>query len=332
MRLENIVALSEGTLLNQPSITAFSSIALSLKEVARGALFIARNPEEIEQALQMGAYGILFDVKAQISDLESAWIKVNDINTALLKLLRFMLIEREVTTYHTDSVTLALAKQLQLPVECKIVDGAAHELFAKLRYANSGDKIIFRQSELTNLLFPTSKPLDVVQSHKIEMIEQTLFETSFIYNDRYYERALLSPFFIPFLQKLLNFLDRHGLDYAITSFKRIDHFSPVFVSKDLQVKEFGATERVLIFEPDVELVMQQIAFLDESASWAKLIVLLPKRNFQNKSQTNIFTYETTHDIIELLESTPFHYALIANQDRTLLDACVNHSKQMTINF
>jgi len=332
MRLENIVTLSEGSLLNQPSITAFTAVALSLKEVSRGALFIAYNPSDIDEALQLGAYGILFQGPTQITDNEVAWIKVTTLDTALLKLLRFILIEKEVTAFQTDSVTLELAKQLQLPAECKIADGSAATLFSTLRHANTNDKIIFKHNALTALLFPSSTPLEVLQVHKIEIIEQTLFETSFIYNDRYYERALLSPFFIPFLQKLLNFLDTHALSYAITSFKRIGHFSPVFVSKNLQIKEFGATERVLIFEPDIDLVMQQIAFLDESASWAKLICLIPKANYPDNAAETIFTYETTHDIMQILETTPFHYALIAKQEKSLLDEYVSQSKQMTINF
>ncbi len=39
------------------------------------------------------------------------------------------------------------------------------------------------------------------------------------------------------------------------------HFIPVFTNSRLEIKEFGSSDRVVIFEPLVELIDEQIDFL-----------------------------------------------------------------------
>ncbi|MDD2950034.1 MAG: hypothetical protein PHU29_04535 [Sulfuricurvum sp.] len=47
MRLENILALTKGTLLGEPSVSLFESVVFDPSKVKRGSFFIAYFPEDI---------------------------------------------------------------------------------------------------------------------------------------------------------------------------------------------------------------------------------------------------------------------------------------------
>ena len=68
MRLENLLALTHGSLLNEPFVKLFSSVVLDAKAVRRGDLFMAFDETAIEEAIFNGAYGIVFSKPTQISD------------------------------------------------------------------------------------------------------------------------------------------------------------------------------------------------------------------------------------------------------------------------
>jgi ferrochelatase len=320
MRLENLLALTQGTLQNQPFVTRFDGISFDAKKVKRGNLFIAFNNSDIDEAILHGAYGIIFDKPTQITDNEIAWIKVGDVNDTLMRLLRFHLIEKELDVYETDLITIKLAQQIMTDSNFLVLGKSIKDDFMRLWDVPQKAKILYCPKLIDRDTFVTSKILPNSYKDEVTIVEQTLFETSFIFNDIFYERQLLSPFFISYLERLLNFYKMNEINYRLRSFTPIDNFEAVFTNKDLSIKEFGASDRVLIFEPDFELIHSQISFLKRQANWAKIIYVLPMAKahpFENIE--DIFTYESQQDIIKVLKSTPFHFALIAEQDRTLLE-------------
>jgi hypothetical protein len=333
MRLENLLALTQGTLQNHPFVTRFEGISFDARKVKRGNLFIAFDTTQIDEAILNGAYAIVFDRPTQIADNEIAWIKVGDVNDALMRLLRFHLIEKELDVYETDLITLKLARQIITENSFLVLGQSIKDDFMALWNIEAGAKVLYCPKLIDRDTFVTSKTLPTSYKDEITVVEQTLFETSFIFDDIFYERQLLSPFFISYLERLLNFYKIHRISYRLRSFTPIDNFEAVFTNKELCVKEFGASDRVLIFEPDFELIPSQISFLKRQANWAKIIYILPRAKalpFENIE--GIFTYESQSDIIDLLKTIPFHFALIAEQDKRILqsDALGRKSAQLTL--
>ena len=323
MRLENLLALTQGVLQNQPFVSRFDGISFDAKKVKRGNLFIAFSNAEIDEAILNGAYAIIFDRPTQIADNEIAWIKVDNVDDALMRLMRFHLIEKELDVYETDLITIKLARQIMTDRSLLVLGQSIKDDFLRLWDAETGSKVLYCPKLIDRDTFVTSKTLPSSYREEITIVEQTLFETSFIFDDVFYERQLLSPFFISYLERLLNFYKMNGVSYRLSAFTPIDNFEAVFTGKDLKIKEFGASDRVLIFEPDFELIPSQISFLKRQANWARIIYILPKAKalpFLNIE--GIFTYESQRDIINLLKSTPFHFALIAEQDKSILQTDV----------
>lgn len=331
MRIENILALTNGELINNPFVKNFENIVFNLKYVKRGDLFVAYDEETIQDAINEGAYGILFDTPTQISDTEIAWIKVDNCENALKRLLRFRLIEKNVRVYSCNEIILKLALQVSTDSNCIPVYGDAKSIYKQLGNLEDKATLLFCPSMSDINIFTDVQNLKVSEVEPITIIEQTLFETSFIYENIFYERQSISPFFMPYLEELLHLYKSLKIKYTLKKFVAIDHFEAVFTNKNFEIKEFGTSDKVLIFEPKSELIDLEISFLQKNASWAKSIYIIPSA-IDGIRNDNVFIYENSNQIIDILKENDFHFALITGVDKEILSKPITNQAQLALEF
>jgi len=335
MRLENTLALTHGELVNSPFVNSFHNIALDAKAVKRGDLFIAFDESSIEDAVFNGAYGVVFEKPTQITDSEIAWIKVANLEDALKRLLRFALIDKEITAYKCDEIILKLALQVVTEPKFIALHGDIKSIYKELSDIEHGSIVLFNPALTSTDLFTNIKELPKHSAQNINIIEQTLFETSFIYDNIFYERQLLSPFFMPYLGQLLYLFKILKINFRLRKFTPIDHFEPIFTNKNFEIKDFGTSDKVLIFEKSVSLIKNEINFLQKQATWAKIIYILPFtcKNILDSVQSDIvFLYKSENEIKNILKSTVFHFALIVGADKSILAKPLIKQTQLTLNF
>jgi len=319
MRLENFLALTKTSLYNEPCVNNFEDIVFEARKVQRGDLFFAYDEEEIAIAVQNGAYGIVCENKPlHVDDNEIAWIKSTDIDETLKRLLRFKVIEKEVVAYECNEIILKLALQVQTQANLLTVNGSLQHIYKHLDALEPRSTILFCSSLSDKNIFANIKSLPNTAMKKIEIMEQTLFETSFIYDDVFYERQLISPLFMPYLEELLHFYKSLNINFRIRKFTPIEHFEPVFTNKKFEIKNFGTSDKVLIFESNKDLMTSEIDFLQHRATWANVVFILPVGSVYDDN-TNIYEYESKDEILDILRSTRFNFALIVGVDKSILD-------------
>ncbi|WP_321778322.1 hypothetical protein [Sulfurimonas sp.] len=332
MRLENFLALTRAELINEPCVSNFENIIFDANKVKRGDIFFSFDENSIDAAVQNGAYGIVFDKPTLISDNEIAWIKVTNLDDALKRLLRFKLIEKEIIAYECNEIILKLALQVITQTSFLVVKGDMRTVFKSLWQIEDRATVLFCPTLNPRDMFANVKALPKTAVQPIEIMEQTLFETSFIYDDVFYERQLISPFFIPYLEELLHLLKNLKINFRLRKFTPIEHFEAVFTNKKFEIKNFGTSDKVLIFEPNTSLIDSEISFLQTRASWANIIFILPS-SIQQTENENIFVYESTEDILTLLKENSFHFALIVGVDKSILDReTTKQTQQLTLDF
>ncbi len=322
MRLENVLALTHAKLLNEPFVSNFTDIVFDVKNVKRGDLFMAFDESNIDDAILNGAYGIVFSKPTQISDSEIAWIKVQSLDDALKRLLRFKLLDKNVKVYETNEIVLKLALQVITEPSFIAISGNILDIAKQLWNIEDSSYILFCPSLSDKDIFTKTITLSDTTYKNIDIIEQTLFETSFIYNDLFYERQQISPFFIPYLEILLHLLKNIGVSYRLRKFTQIGHFEAIFTNKKFEIKEFGTSDKVLIFEKNSMLVESQITFLQSEATWAKIVYVIPKNGtslidkIQNKD--SLIVYNNQNEILNSLRGHHFHFALVIGVDKRIL--------------
>lgn len=333
MRLENVLALTHGKLINEPYVNNFTNIVFEAKAVKRGDLFIAFNEKEIEEAILNGAYGIMFCKPTQINDFEIAWIKTDNLEDAVKRILRFILIDKEIIAYECSEIVLKLALQVLTESNFVVLHGDIKKLYKSLYNIENSSTILFCPTLTTRDIFTKTLLLPKLGVPKIDIIEQTLFETSFIHNNIFYERQLISPFFIPFLETLLHLLTRININYRLRKFTPIDHFEAVFTNKNFEIKEFGTSDKVLIFEKNSAYIEQEIEFLQKEATWAKTFYLIPQDyQVDEKVQETlqVTRYQQPDEIISILKQNSFHFALIMGADKSILHQPLINNSQATL--
>ena len=331
MKLENFLALTRTTLINEPCINGFENIIFDLKKVKRGDLFFAYNVKEVEAAVANGAYGVIFDKPTQITDSEIAWIKSDDLDATLKRLLRFKMIEKEVTVYECNEIILKLSLQVITQTNFFVFHTDNQLLYKSLENMDEKVVVLFCPTLNDREIFTDIKTLPKTAIKPIEIMEQTLFETSFIYDDTFYERQLISPFFIPYLEELLHLFKNLKINFRLRKFTPIEHFEPVFVSKKFEIKNFGTSDKVLIFEKNTSLIDSEMIFLQKHASWANIIFIVPF-DVTCSDKVNIYKYKNEQEIIEILKGSGFNFALIVGVDKSILEKSKITSKQLTIDF
>jgi len=331
MRLENFLALTQSTLVNEPCVHSFENIVFEASKVKRGDLFFAYNTQEIPLAVENGAYGVIFDKPAQISDNEIAWIKADSLDNVLNKLLRFKTIEKEIIAYECNEIILKLSLQVITLPNFRTVFGDLKSIFKVISEAEAKTTLLFSPALTSKEMFAVVKKMPIATFEPIEIMEKTLFETSFIYNNIFYERQLISPFFIPYLEELLHLYKTLKIEYKLKKFTPIEHFEPVFTNKKFEIKNFGTSDKVLIFEPNIELIEEQISFLEQHASWANTIFIVP-HVIESKDSKNIFIYKNEKEIINILRNNLFNFALIVGVDKSILNRPLSNQTQLTIDF
>ncbi|MDF1879369.1 hypothetical protein JHD46_06930 [Sulfurimonas sp. SAG-AH-194-C20] len=324
MRLENVLALTHAELLNKPFVSNFTDIVFDVKNVKRGDLFMAFDETSIETAILNGAYGIIFSKPTQISDSEIAWIKVQSLEDALKRLLRFKLLDKNIKVYETNEIVLKLALQVVTESNFMAISGDILDIAKQLWNIEDSSYILFCPSLSDRDIFTKTIELSDTTYKNINIIEQTLFETSFIYNDVFYERQLISPFFIPYLEILLQLFKNIKVSYRLRKFTPIGHFEAVFTNKKFEIKEFGTSDKVLIFEKNTTLMESQINFLQSEATWAKIVYVVPssQKNVIQKieNKDTLIIYKSINEILNLLKKSTFHFALVLGVDKSILSA------------
>lgn len=330
MRLENILALTKGTLHSNPTISVFETIAFEVSKVKRGSLFVAYDPRDVKLALESGAYGILFDKPTQMGDSEVAWIQVDVIDNALKRLLRFYLLDKDLQVFACDPITLHLANFIQTPDTFCPIEGTMANIWEKLWDLEKKSVVLFSPTLTDSELFIQVDQLIRAQETTITIIEQTLFETSFIHNNTFYERQMLSPFFIPYLEHLLFFYTFMRIPFQLKNFSKMGHFTPVFTNRRLEEKEFGSSDCVVIFEPLLEFIDEQIDFLRQQASWSKTLYILPEtmKSSLTIGIESILFYRYVEEILVLLQTNSFHFALVAGADKSILNPARSSMTQL----
>ena len=241
------------------------------------------------------------------------------------------MVEKEVEAFSCEDIVFELARDIETNDQIVLAYGNMQELTKKLWDVPKGQKVLFSPSLVREELFTNIKELPHIIRHTLEIMERTLFEVSFIFQDFYYERILLSPFFLPFLERLLNFYVERNIPFRFKKFEHLTHFEILFTNKNFEPKEYGTSELVLIFEKDMRYFHQEIEFLLTHAPWARSIYLLPE-GYTMPECTACYSYTTKEELFSLLQQHSFHFAFVGGFTKELLTKRKNQALPRQLTF
>jgi len=258
MRIDDIVNITDAELVNSGYITEILAFSDTLKKVKREYLFISNDIEEIKEAITKGAYAILFSKNLEIIDDEIAWIRVEDIDEALLKLLKYKLLNK--TLYTTDDITLQIIKSINRDKRVAILDTI------KAEFLNDDYIYITSIDKIKNI---SVNKIELEDQIELTLLNTTIFLTEFIFNGKKYSLIFPSLYFKN-LKKGISFFEKLQLAYHLKDIK-LNRFIPEFVNSRFEKVGFGRTQKVLILGLKKDnYLMDEISYIFEKVKYAKV--------------------------------------------------------------
>ena len=317
MKIEDILNLTEGTLSNVPKVQAIEAATVYPSKVDHGDLFFSSNQEEIDKALENGAYAIVYDDENIVKkDDEIAWIKVSDIQLAAFKLIRYIIIKKEASFYLLSEHEMTFLKMI-LTHKTNIAFIADDWRKAFEQILNSTDALfVGTDKSLMELIKPDIPKLNrEVDGYAVS---DTLFKTTFKVGGFVYQEKELIPFHMEYLFRVIDFCNKEDLPYNLDRIKYTKHFMPVFIDLKLKSTRPSNSDRVAIFTDNLLDITKAREYVMRSNMWVKSIVLTPPKT-KVPGIDHPHWFESEEEIREILKSIHFNYAFIYNADRSILN-------------
>ena len=316
MKIEDILNLTEGLCTNTPQVQAIESATVYPSKVEHGDLFFSSNQEEIDQAIQKGAYAIVYDDESIIQkDAEIAWIKVNDIKLAAYKLLRYVTIKKEAQFFLVTPHEMTFFKMiLTHKTNIDFISDDWRKAFEQIVNAE-GRLYIGTNKELMKLIMPDIKKLE--RDVEGYIVCDTLFKTTFKVDNYVYQEKMLIPFHAEHLFRVIHFCNLHTLPYDIEKLKYSKHFTPVFIDNHLNSTQASKSEQVAIFTDNIPDIVEAREYIKRSNTWVKGIVLTPPKT-KVPGIDRPHWFEDAQEIREILKNTLFNYAFILKAEKHIL--------------
>ena len=307
MQISSIIDIIDGSLLNHPSISFIYSIKTDAKKVKEGDLFIVQNDEDITYAVKNGAFALIVDEKYEIIDNEIAWIQVDSIEDTIKRLIRFLLSTKRLTAFYCNSVSFELFQILKKPMvhtNIKFIPEKLSKFFRILDDLDENDIIICSNQDILDDIYPVNFNFNTKTYQIDNLIEHSIFETTFSFKDKYFSKIKLSSLYITEFLDVYSFL---GFDADLNKLKKFNCLKPIFVDKLINHTDYGKTDKFLLTQNNKDLALKEISYIKSKYKYAKILYLTTDEIDQSSEIDYIFI-NSLNQIKQLLKKVSFNAA------------------------
>ena len=272
MQISALTDIVEGKLLNTPAISFITQSHVDITKVNEGDAFFATKDSDIQFAISKGVFAIIVDFVPDILDDEIAWIKVDNLDKAITNILRYKLLDNSIKYIQTNKIFFNLLELFRTKNMFDVVllkDNLQEDFEIVNNHKNI--RIIFG----TNLEFLTAISGEVVTLEKVSydvknLTSHTLFETSFSYKDKFFDRLKIPTVYINELIQQLELFD-YQLD--LKKLNHLELFKSIFINKSNQIVSHGQTNRFILASNDDDISNLEIDYLNEYYSYANIKIV-----------------------------------------------------------
>jgi len=314
MKIEDILNLTEGTLVNTPQIQAIEAATAFPSKVGEGDLFFAADAKDIPAAVANGAYAVVYEGEQEILDPEIAWIRVESVKASAFRLLRYVLLTKEADFHLLEKHEMSLLRMiLTHKGNITFLPDAWNKAFEQILNGD-GHLFVGTDAELMGLIKPES--LRLTEEAEGYPVSDTLFKSTFRIGKYIYQDIKMAPFHLEYLLRVVALCDRYALPYSIDRIQYTRHFMPLYVDNQLRAVTQGASDKVLIFTDALEDVVRAREYVRYQSSWVKSIVLTPPKT-KVEHVERPYWFERVEEAREILTSVHYNYAFIYSLDKTV---------------
>lgn len=306
MQITSILDIIDGRLLNHPSISFIYSIKTNPKKIKEGDLFIVQDDEDIPLAIENGAFALVVNKTIDdIPDNEIAWVYVENIEETIIKLVRYLLSNIRLTAFYCNDVSYELFNILRKPTihtNIKIIPNDLSKFFKLVDDLEENDTIICSDQKLLDDIYPINFKFNTKEYSINNLIEHSIFETTFSYKDKYFSKLKISSLY---LKEFLDVYSYLGFDSDLNKLKKFHNLKPIFVDKLINHTDFGRTDKFLVAQDKDDLLLKEVEYLNNKYKYAKVLYLTTKDIDDNRDIDYTFI-NSLEELKEFLKKVQFN--------------------------
>ncbi len=311
MRIENTIRIIDGLLQNFPSVDHTESIKINPQKIKRGDLFldIEGSAQDQKTALDNGAYGIISEKIQEVLDPEIAWIEVDSMRLACVKLARYEFSKKNSKIIYLDDISQEILQSITKNHEFIALSSNVAQTLMAIKKSGENVKYSCSDERLAYSIDPYCEKIDnkfIIKKFK----EKSPFYSSFICGDEFYNNIKIPTIFADKICQIVAYLRQNSIDFNLKNGSLSRHFSPLFIDFNLNKKEFGQSEKVLIFENSMDFLDFEIKYL--SIFSQKLIICVPRRYINYFKNRNISFFSNLEELKNLIRKN-CRYILILGE-------------------
>jgi ferrochelatase len=282
MKIASLTDIVEGRLLNTPAISFVTQIQTDIKKVNEGDAFISNNKQHIQEAVLKGAFAIVSTGIKNIADTEIAWIEVDNIESSILKVLRYKLLNKNITFIHIDHIFyhFLLLYKANINKNILVLSNNTKKNYNLISKNNDKITVIYStQRYFLDQISPNVKD-ETKYSYKIHnFIDHSLFEVSFSYRDIFFDRLHIPFVYINSFIKIYKLCKQ---DLEIKKLNQLELFKPIFLNKRFQIVPNGQSNKFLLCNKNNNISKKEISYLKKRYTYGKFILLDTKNITKEK--------------------------------------------------
>ena len=288
MQISSILDITNGELQNSPLISFITDIKINPNRIKQGDLFLVKNQNDIDTAIKNGAFAIIYDNKnISITDNEIAWIYVENINYAMIRLMRYILSLHQLEIYYCDEITIDLIKlyisDFKHPVI--ILENDMYKNIIKLNQIEEYSIIFSHNENYLKQISPIYKNFNHQNYNISNLITHSAFETTFSYKEQYFSRLKLPQIYIDQFLDIYLYLEK-SID--ISRLKQSKICKPIFINLHCDIIEFGKSDRFILPISTQQIAQKQIKFIKQIYKYANIMVVDNDKNLLTMIKNNDF--------------------------------------------
>lgn len=276
--------ITGGKLLNSPAISFITQIHSHLHKINDGDLFISSDKEDIYEAIQKGAFCIITNQKLDIIDNEIAWIYVDDIDLAIIKIIRYLLANKTINAYYTDSILYEFLKLYNPNKNNYLFLDTPKNDIEQISLIENGASIISYNEKILKSIYPNAMHYKIKKFNISNLTIHSLFETTFSFQEKLYSKIKLCASYIDYFLSMQEFYNFEKVDE--NKLKYINCMQAIFLNKSLQIVDFGKSNRFILTSSNEQKYMIDKNFLHEFYTYGK-IDMVDVENFDDATIYNI---------------------------------------------
>lgn len=239
MEITNFSELINAKIINKPSVSRLKDFCLNLNSVTNASAFFTDEQALANEAIKKGAYAIISTKDLSISDKEVAFLKINDFEFALTRLLAFYSIDKRVVLL--DELSIECLNRLNITT-------LKNDLFYDFENILKNNLIFCSNKEYLDKLSLSYE--NVKYSYEI-IKRSSFFYQDLILNDEYYYNVFIPIIFTEQFAKI-NVFKELNINYS--NLKLLDF---IFLNDNNEIVKMSEGSKVVFFENN-ELIISEI--------------------------------------------------------------------------